>query len=147
MANEVTVPLLPCASIDDIEAFYGVLGFRTTYKQRKPNACVAVQREDLHLQFFEIAGFDPEQSYGSCLVLTADIDGLHRAFAAGMRAAYGKVLVSGTPRMTRPRARRNADGWAVSASSTRAATGSASFGTPPPRPCRPPRLPGGWPRP
>jgi hypothetical protein len=110
MTNEVTVPLLPCASIDDIETFYGVLGFRTTYKQRKPNACVAVQREDLHLQFFEIAGFDPEQSYGSCLVLTADIEGLHRAFAAGMRAAYGKVLVSGTPRMTRPRARKNADG-------------------------------------
>ncbi|MEV0944070.1 VOC family protein [Micromonospora wenchangensis] len=111
MANERTVPLLPCASIDDIEAFYGVLGFRTTYKQRKPNACVGVQREDLHLQFFEIAGFEPEQSYGSCLVLTADIEGLHRAFAAGMRAAYGKVLVSGTPRMTRPRARKNADGW------------------------------------
>src|SRR5918997_4412108 len=110
MTNEVTVPLLPCASIDDIETFYGVLGFRTTYKQRKPNACVAVQREDLHLQFFEIAGFDPEQSYGSCLVLTADIEGLHRAFAAGMRAAYGKILVSGTPRMTRPRARKNADG-------------------------------------
>ncbi|WP_433200786.1 VOC family protein [Dactylosporangium sp. CS-047395] len=110
MANEVTVPLLPCASIDDIEAFYGVLGFRTTYKQRKPNACVGVQREDLQLQFFEIPGFDPEQSYGSCLVLTADIEGLHRAFADGMRAAYGKVLVSGTPRMTRPRARKNADG-------------------------------------
>ncbi|MEV6368521.1 VOC family protein [Micromonospora musae] len=110
MTNEVTVPLLPCASIDDIETFYGVLGFRTTYKQRKPNACVAVQREDLHLQFFEIAGFDPEQSYGSCLVITTDIEGLHRAFAAGMRAAYGKVLVSGTPRMTRPRARKNADG-------------------------------------
>jgi hypothetical protein len=110
MANEVTVPLLPCASIDDIVAFYEVLGFRTTYKQRKPNPCVGLQREDLHLQFFEIAGFDPEQSYGSCLVITADIEGLHRAFAAGMRATYGKVLVSGTPRMTRPRARKNADG-------------------------------------
>ncbi len=110
MANEVTIPLLPCASIDDIETFYGVLGFRTTYKQRKPNACVGVQREDLQLQFFEIPGFDPEQSYGSCIVLTTDIEGLHQAFAAGMRAAYGKVLVSGTPRMTRPRARKNVDG-------------------------------------
>jgi hypothetical protein len=27
-----------------------------------------------------------------------------------MRAAYGKVLVSGTPRMTRPRPRKNSDG-------------------------------------
>jgi hypothetical protein len=110
MANEVTVPLLPCASIDDIVAFYRVLGFSTTYQQRKPNPCVGLQREDLHLQFFEIAGFDPEQSYGSCLVITADIAELHRAFAAGMRAAYGKILVSGMPRMTRPRARKNADG-------------------------------------
>ena len=110
MTNEVTVPLLPCASIDDIESFYEVLGFSATYKQRKPNPYVALRREDLHLHFFEMAGFDPEQSYGSCLVLTSDIAGLHRAFAAGMRAAYGKVLVSGTPRMTRPRARKNYDG-------------------------------------
>ncbi|WP_433220842.1 VOC family protein [Dactylosporangium sp. CS-047395] len=108
--NEVTVPLLPCASIDDIIAFYQVLGFRTTYQQRKPYACAGLQREDLQLQFFEIPGFDPEQSYGSCLVITPDIEGLHRAFVSGMRAAYGKVLVSGTPRMTRPRARKNADG-------------------------------------
>ena len=110
MTNEVTVPLLPCASIDDIETFYRVLGFSTTYEQRKPNPCVGLRREDLHVQFFEIAGFDPEQSYGSCLVITSDIAELHRAFAAGMRAAYGKVLVSGMPRMTRPRARKNADG-------------------------------------
>ena len=110
MTNEVTVPLLPCASIDDILTFYGVLGFSTTYRQRKPYACAGLQREDLHLQFFEIAGFDPEQSYGSCIVLTSEIAELHQAFAAGMRAAYGKVLVSGMPRMTRPRARKNADG-------------------------------------
>ncbi|GIE28678.1 hypothetical protein Ait01nite_017230 [Actinoplanes italicus] len=110
MSNEVTIPLLPCPSIDDIVAFYGVLGFRTTYQQRKPYPCVGLEREDLNLQFFEIAGFDPEQSYGSCLVITPDIAELHRAFAAGMRAAYGKVLVSGIPRMTRPRVRKNADG-------------------------------------
>lgn len=110
MTNEVTIPLLPCASIDDIVGFYRVLGFITTFEQRKPYACVALQREDLNLQFFEIAGFDPEQSYGSCIVLTPDIAELHRAFAAGMRAAFGKVLVSGMPRMTRPRARKNVDG-------------------------------------
>ncbi|WP_433717202.1 bleomycin resistance protein [Actinoplanes sp. CA-051413] len=110
MSNEVTVPLLPCASIDDTVAFYEVLGFQSTYRQRKPNPYAAMQREDLYLHFFEMAGFDPAQSYSSCLVLTPDISGLHRAFAAGMRAAYGKVLVSGTPRMTRPRPRKNYDG-------------------------------------
>jgi hypothetical protein len=89
MTNEVTVPLLPCPSIDDIVTFYGVLGFRTTYKQRKPYPCVGLQREGLHLQFFEIAGFDPEQSYGSCIVLTSDIAELHRAFAAGRQTRRG----------------------------------------------------------
>jgi hypothetical protein len=43
-------------------------------------------------------------------VLTSDTGELHRAFAAGMRAAYGKVLIAGIPRMTRPRARKNYDG-------------------------------------
>jgi len=68
MTNEVTVPLLPCASIDDIVTFYGALGFSTTYNQRKPNPYVALKREDLNLHFFEIAGFDPEQSAGTVTV-------------------------------------------------------------------------------
>lgn len=111
MANEMTVPLLPCASIDDVIDFYRVLGFETTYVQRRPNPCAGLRRgEDLNLQFFEMPGFNPDDSYGSCLVLTPDIAALHAAFAAGMRAAYGKVLTSGRPRMTRPRARKNADG-------------------------------------
>jgi len=110
MANEVTVPLLPCGSVDVIADFYRVLGFRTTYRQRRPNPYVALRREDLHLHFFEVPGFVPEDSYGSCLVLVPDIDELHAAFAKGMRAEYGKVLVSGIPRMTRPRPRKNNDG-------------------------------------
>jgi len=110
MANEVTVPLLPCGSVDVIADFYRVLGFRTTYRQRRPNPYVALEREDLHLHFFEVPGFVPEDSYGSCLVLVPDIDELHAAFAKGMRAEYGKVLVSGIPRMTRPRPRKNNDG-------------------------------------
>ncbi|MFI7545488.1 bleomycin resistance protein [Actinoplanes sp. NPDC049599] len=110
MSHEVTVPLLPCSSLDDTVAFYQVLGFAPTYRQRRPHPYAALRREDLHLHFFEMAGFDPAASYGSCLVLTRDIAALHGAFAAGMRAAYGKVLVTGIPRMTRPRARSNAAG-------------------------------------
>jgi hypothetical protein len=110
MSHEATIPLLPCASLDDVVAFYEVLGFHSTYRQSKPNPYASLRREDLHLHFFEMAGFDPAQSYGSCLVLTHDIGQLHRAFAAGMRAAYGKVLVTGTPRMTRPRPRKNYGG-------------------------------------
>jgi hypothetical protein len=35
---------------------------------------------------------------------------LYSAFAEGMRAEYGKVLLSGIPRMTRPHPRKNNNG-------------------------------------
>jgi len=110
MANEMTIPLLPCGSIDDIADFYRVLGFRSTYRQLRPNPYLALQREDLHLHFFGLPHFVPEHSYGSCLVLVPDIEELYRAFAEGMRAEYGKVLLSGIPRMTRPRPRKYNNG-------------------------------------
>jgi catechol 2,3-dioxygenase-like lactoylglutathione lyase family enzyme len=110
MAGEVTTPMLPCADVDGITEFYAMLGFERTYRQLRPNPYVALRREDLHLHFFGIPGFDPEQSYGSCVVQVPDIGGLFEAFAAGMRAVHGKLLVAGIPRMTRPRARKNAGG-------------------------------------
>jgi catechol 2,3-dioxygenase-like lactoylglutathione lyase family enzyme len=110
MANEVTVPLLPCRDIDEIDEFYTALGFHRTYRQTRPNPYLALRREDLHLHFFGMPGVEPAESYSTCLVLVEDIGELYRAFAAGMRAAYGKVLVAGIPRMTRPRPRKNNDG-------------------------------------
>jgi hypothetical protein len=107
MAGEVTTPLLPCADVYEIAGFYAMLGFERTYRQLRPNPYVALRREDLHLHFFGIPGFDPEQSYGSCLVQVPDVGGLFEAFAAGMRAVHGKLLVKGLPRMTRPRVRKN----------------------------------------
>ncbi|MGC4893346.1 VOC family protein [Micromonospora sp. DT31] len=110
MANETTIPLLPCRALDDVAPFYQSLGFAVTHRQARPNPYLALRREDLHLHFFGMPDFDPADSYGSCLVLVDDLVGLHRAFTAGLRAAYGKVLVAGVPRMTRPRPRRNQDG-------------------------------------
>ncbi|MGY0003393.1 VOC family protein [Micromonospora sp. I033] len=110
MAHETTIPLLPCRSLDDVTPFYQALGFQVSYRQTRPNPYLALHREDLHLHFFGMAEFDPATSYGSCLVVVDDLVGIHREFAAGMRAAYGRVLVSGMPRMTRPRVRKNYDG-------------------------------------
>ncbi|MFJ6535073.1 hypothetical protein ACIQH5_02495 [Paenarthrobacter sp. NPDC091711] len=107
MSGEITVPLLPCRSIDEIADFYQMLGFERTYWQTKPYPCVGLRREDFQLQFFGLDGFDPEASYGSCVVLVEDTMALYEAFAAGMRAVHGKVLVTGIPRMTRPRKRKN----------------------------------------
>jgi hypothetical protein len=107
VANELTIPLLPCPSIDEIASFYEMLGFEITYRQTRPNPHVALRREDINLHFFGMDDFDPEQSYGTCLVIVQDTAPLYEAFAAGMRAVHGKVLISGIPRMTRPRLRND----------------------------------------
>jgi hypothetical protein len=107
VANELTIPLLPCPDIDEIASFYEMLGFSITYRQTRPNPHVALQREDINLHFFGMENFDPEQSYGTCLVIVQDTGPLYEAFAAGMRAVHGKVLISGIPRMTRPRVRND----------------------------------------
>ncbi|MBP2336103.1 hypothetical protein JOF41_002281 [Saccharothrix coeruleofusca] len=104
------IPLLPCASIDEVLEFYSALGFTRTYRQTKPNPYLAMRREDVELHFFGMPGFDPAQSYGSCVVQVPDTAALHRAFAEGLRAAYGRVPLSGIPRMTRPRPRKNVGG-------------------------------------
>lgn len=103
MANEVTIPLLPCASIDEVAEFYVMLGFTVTHRQRRPNPYLSVRRDDINLHFFGIRGYEPEQSHSSCLIQVEDTREMYDAFANGMRAVYGLVPMSGIPRMTRPR--------------------------------------------
>jgi hypothetical protein len=103
VANEVTIPLLPCASIDEVAEFYVMLGFTVMYRQYRPNAYLSVRREEINLHFFGIPGYEAERSYSSCLIQVEDPRELYEAFALGMRAVYGQVLVTGLPRMTRPR--------------------------------------------
>ena len=44
MTNEITIPILPCRSTNEVLEFYRALGFEVTYQQAKPNhyAVVAV---------------------------------------------------------------------------------------------------------
>jgi len=42
--------------------------------------------------------------------LVADTGAMFETFAAGLRARYGRIPVSGFPRITRPRPRKNAEG-------------------------------------
>jgi hypothetical protein len=48
-------------------------------------------------------GFNPEDSYGSVIITVPDPDGLYRDFASKLRERYGKLPVTGIPRVTRPR--------------------------------------------
>jgi catechol 2,3-dioxygenase-like lactoylglutathione lyase family enzyme len=103
MANEVTIPALPCRDLDVSIAFYEALGFVRTFRQQRPNPYAVVSRDDFHVHLFTIDGFDPEQSYATVIVLVPDADELYEAFAAGLRAAYGKLPSAGIPRILRPR--------------------------------------------
>jgi hypothetical protein len=66
-----------------------------------------MQREGINLHFYGMDGHVPEQSHSTCVIIVQDTGPLYEAFAAGMRAVHGKVLISGIPRMTRPRVRND----------------------------------------
>lgn len=97
MADEITVPLLPCRSIDEMAEFYTMLGFTRSYYQTRPNPYVSLEREGIRLDFFGMPDFEPADSYGTCLVIVPDTRTLFDAFAAGMRAVHGKLLVMRPP--------------------------------------------------
>ena len=103
MPSVSVIPALPCHDLDETLPFYRALGFDVTYRQERPNPYAAVQREEIELHLFGVPGFDPAESMGTVIVLVPDTGALHAAFAAGLREAFGKVPVSGIPRMTRPR--------------------------------------------
>jgi catechol 2,3-dioxygenase-like lactoylglutathione lyase family enzyme len=107
MTGALTIPLLPCSSIDETSEFYRMLGFTMTHHQTRPNPYIVMARHDWQLHFFGVDTLDPETTYGTCLVFVPDTGELWDEFAAGMREAHGKVLVSGIPRVTRPRKRAN----------------------------------------
>lgn len=101
-----TIPLLPCRDVDEIVAFYAMLGFARTYRQLRPNPYVVLERDDgIALHFFGMSEFVPANSYSSCLVVVADAAALYAAFADGLRAGLGRVPASGLPRVTRPQRR------------------------------------------
>lgn len=110
MSNPRTIPLLPCADIDEIEHFFVALGFRTTYRQHRPNPALGLTGHGFDLQYYGLDGHSPESSHSSCLVIVDDTGPIWEELAAGLREAYGKLPITGFPRITRPRVRKNADG-------------------------------------
>lgn len=110
MARPQTIPLLPCADIDEIESFFAAMGFVTTFRQHRPYAALALNGHGFDLQYYGLAGHTPESSHSSCLVIVDDTGDIWEHLASGLREAYGALPVAGLPRITRPRPRKNADG-------------------------------------
>jgi catechol 2,3-dioxygenase-like lactoylglutathione lyase family enzyme len=103
VANEVTIPILPCRDLDEAITFYEALGFERTFRQARPNPYAVVALEDIQIHLFGLDDFDPQQSTGNVIVAVPDPDGLYEDFAAGLRAAYGKLPSAGIPSVLRPR--------------------------------------------
>lgn len=110
MPRPQTIPLLPCADIDEIESFFATLGFRTTYRQHRPYACLALNGHGFDLQYYGLDGHVPESSHSSCLVIVDDTGQIWEEFASGLRGADDRLPIKGFPRITRPRPRKNAGG-------------------------------------
>ncbi|MFE1025700.1 bleomycin resistance protein [Streptomyces sp. NPDC058818] len=96
---EKTIPILPCRTLQPVLDFYTALGFEVTFRQRSPNPYAVVERGDIELQFFGLRQYEPAESVSTCYVLTDDVDGLHTAFRAGLKAAYGRIPTRGLPRI------------------------------------------------
>ncbi|MYT25838.1 glyoxalase [Streptomyces sp. SID7760] len=104
-ANETTVPVLPCVSVEDTLEFYEALGFENTYKQTRPYPYLALRLGGFELHFGKAPqGLDPaREDGGACLVMVDSVAPYHAAFVGAMRRTYGKVLATGRPRITRHR--------------------------------------------
>lgn len=101
--NETAVPLLPCSSAQETLGFYQALGFEITHQQTRPYLYLALRRSGFDVHFSKPPqGHDPSrEDGGGCLVLVDTVAPYHAAFTQAMRAAYGKVLAAGRPRITR----------------------------------------------
>jgi hypothetical protein len=125
MSGERMIPLLPCASIDEIADFAGALGFTVTYRQVRPNPYLALRREDIELHYFGIEGFRPEDSYGTAWSSRPIPSGSSTPSPTGSGSATGGCRSPASPGSPGPGAGRTPTGSPDSAWSTRAATGSA----------------------
>lgn len=97
--RETTIPILPCRTIQPVVDFHTALGFTVTFQQKSPNPYAVVERGGIQLHFFALKHYEPTESYSTCYVRTDDVDGLHEAFRAGLKAAYGKIPTRGLPRI------------------------------------------------
>lgn len=104
------IALLPCGDVDAMAEFWAALGLRVTYRQLRPNPFIALERGMIALQYYGMPDWVPENSHSTCMIVVPDTQPVHDAWATGLRELYGRLPVSGAPRMTRPRERANNGG-------------------------------------
>ena len=109
-ASAQMVPALPSRDVEVTQEFWNALGLPTTYHQQKPNPYVAFGAAGFNLHYYGLPGLLPNQSHSTCIVVVDDPGVVFGFLAEGLRAQFGRLPLTGNPRITRPRARANAEG-------------------------------------
>ncbi|GAB2772864.1 hypothetical protein GCM10027275_14760 [Rhabdobacter roseus] len=99
----MTIPVLPCLSLDETLAFWQTLGYQVTYHQKSPYPYGVVEQGGYALHFRRVKGLNPAQSNSGCLVMVTDVERVHQDFSQRLRAQLGKVSSTGLPRLSRMR--------------------------------------------
>lgn len=101
--------MLPCSDVDEIADFWRALDFTVVLQQKRPNPYIALEGHGFPLHYYGLPGHVSDASHSTCGVVV-DTQQLFDAWASGLRRRYGRLPMSGCPRITRPRARKNAGG-------------------------------------
>ncbi|MGC4006740.1 MAG: hypothetical protein QM811_27885 [Pirellulales bacterium] len=96
-----TIPCLHCSDVGALAAFYGPLGFESTYRMEKPYLYCALRRGQCDLHFVSFGNLKPAENFSMCLVMVDEVEALHATFAGAFKERYRKVPVTGFPRITR----------------------------------------------
>jgi hypothetical protein len=98
----MTSPMLHCVSLDDTLAFWGILGYKTTYYQNRPYKYGMVERGGYALHFFYEKAYVPGQFYSACLVAVKDAAATYAEFTNNIRQHTGRAPAhSGLPRISK----------------------------------------------
>lgn len=98
----VSIPVLPCLSIEETLVFWEMIGFKTTYKQTRPYQYGVVEKAGSQLHFAHVRTMEKTSSYSTtCLIIVTDIGKVYREFIQKIKDNLGRIPHSGIPRISR----------------------------------------------
>lgn len=98
----ITIPILPCVSIEETLDFWQALGFDITYKQTHPYQYGVVERGGHQLHFGRLKGMEAKNNvYTGCLIIVASAEQVYHELTHRLKQYIGRVSHSGIPRVSR----------------------------------------------
>ena len=98
----ITIPILPCISIEETLQFWQALGFDITYKQTHPYQYGVVERGGHQLHFGRVKGMEAANNfYTGCLIAVPDAGDVYNEITQRLKQHFGRVPHTGRPRVSR----------------------------------------------